>query len=147
MLAWVMMTRTTDWSSPTAGRSYNSYVEDKMEQNQAHEALGGQGLKVVIRDPRDVLIIDGDQPLSSITRFRFEAAVDQIPPVLEVEVPDPTIPGMADDIKESIATTIEAIQRYGGRVVFRADESFKLDTNEQEQFEAEETVEALARGQ
>jgi len=33
------------------------------------------------------------------------------------------------------------------RVVFRADESFKLDTNEQEQFEAEETVEALARGQ
>jgi len=99
----------------------------------------------VIRDPRDVLIIDGDKVLRRITRFRFEAAVDQIPPVVEAEVVDPTIPNLPEETRQEIAATIEAIQRHGGRVVFRANESFKLDANESEQFQAEETVEAMAR--
>jgi hypothetical protein len=98
-------------------------------------------LIIEIHDPRNIVILDGVQQLGCISALKFEAAIDKIPPILEVEVPN-VMDEMSQDLKDSIATTIEAVQRHGGQVVFRSPSEFEMDTDEQEQSQAEETIKA-----
>lgn len=98
-------------------------------------------LSIEVHDTRNIVVLDGARPLSCIQSIKFEVAADQIPPILEVEVPS-VMESMSEELKGSIETTIEAVQRHGGLVTFRDPSGFEMDTNGQEQVEAEKTLRA-----
>jgi len=98
-------------------------------------------LIIEVHDTRNIVVLDGDKPLGCIQSVKFEAAADEIPPILEVEVPSVT-ESMSEEVKDSIANTIEAIQRHGGQVIFRDPSGFEMNTDGQEQVEAEKTLTA-----
>lgn len=105
-----------------------------------------QPLSINIYDPRNVVIAHGGKRLGLIQEIKFEAAVDRIPPVLEVTLPDESTFEVGSEQAQELSKTIDAVLERGGTIKFKNKGEFALDSNPVEQALAEESLSQMIVG-
>jgi len=92
--------------------------------------------------PQGVRIHGDGDTLGFIYAIRVELAADQIPPIIEVTMPDFTDPecSLSEGAMESFSLTMEVMRRHGVQVKLRPLREFDLEQNPEEQGKAEATL-------
>lgn len=107
---------------------------------------GEHTLCILINDgPRDLRIKAAGKTLLGIQNLRMNVSAYQIPPVCEIDVPDPTTPGMSKEFQDSIRQTIETAQRHGFSVKLLSMAEIAIQENPEEQKAAEAALREIVQ--
>jgi len=106
----------------------------------------GHTLCILIKDgSRDLVIKEDDEVLGGIQNLRIDVSTYRIPPVLEIDVPDPTNPELSGEFRSMIQKTMEAARRHGFSVKLLSMDEMAIQENPEEQEAAEATLKEIVR--